>query len=57
MDIVSLALPVLALAGWLAWLRHAVARDGLGDGRPPASHEPWDDRRGGWPSAPLRTPR
>ncbi len=42
MDIVWLVLSLLALAAWLVWLWRVVVADGLGDRRPPTSHEAWD---------------
>lgn len=56
MDIVWLVISLLALAAWLTWLWRLVARDGLGDRRPPASHEAWQDRDG-LPSVPVGSRR
>lgn len=53
MTILWLLLSLLALAAWLVWLGRLVARDGLGDRRPPASLTAGDDQRDGWSSAPL----
>ncbi|WP_196250700.1 hypothetical protein [Cellulomonas sp. JZ18] len=55
MDILWLVLSLLALAAWLGWLWRLVTRDGLGDRRPPASHEAWADHRDGWSSVPVGT--
>ncbi|MFC8192829.1 hypothetical protein ACFUMH_14320 [Cellulomonas sp. NPDC057328] len=57
MDILWLVLSLLALAAWLVWLWRVVVADGLGDRRPPASHETWDaslDHRAPAPTGLLR---